>query len=175
MQPAQCGQLKVAGKCSGLILDDFPDLEAEDLNAGLSDAAWEIPAVSGKMLWLNSQLLPLLASWIQSQEWGIQAFAARDVGRRAARHPVIFRAAQEAWVVVLTKERDNVRLLDEQGPPLQEIRDAVYGYVETAGGVSVRCWGHGLRDATAWSDAPGCPAAGGICLLLPAVPNRVMG
>ena len=126
-------------------------------------------------LWLNAQLPPLLASWIQAQEWGIQAYAFRDVGRRAARHPVIFRAAQEAWVVVLTKERDNVRLLDEQGPPLQEIRDAVYGYVETGGGVSVRCWGHGLRDATAWSDAPGCPAAGGICLLLPAVPNRVMG
>jgi predicted nuclease of predicted toxin-antitoxin system len=63
-------------------------------------------------LWLDAQLPPLLASWIQAQEWGIQAFAVRDGGRSAARHPVIFRAAQEAGVVVLTKERDNVRLLD---------------------------------------------------------------
>jgi predicted nuclease of predicted toxin-antitoxin system len=49
-------------------------------------------------LWLNAQLPPLLASWIQAQERGIQAYAFRDVGRRAARHPVIFRAAQEAGV-----------------------------------------------------------------------------
>ena len=42
MRPAQCGQLKDAGQCCWQILDDFPDLEAEDLNAGLSDAAWEI-------------------------------------------------------------------------------------------------------------------------------------
>jgi hypothetical protein len=27
-------------------------------------------------------------------------------------------------------ERDGILLLDEQGPPPQEIRDAVYGYVE---------------------------------------------
>jgi predicted nuclease of predicted toxin-antitoxin system len=64
-------------------------------------------------LWLDAQLPPLRASWINEQEWGIQAFAVRDVGRRAARHPVIFRAAQEAGVVVMSKERNRVRLLDE--------------------------------------------------------------
>jgi predicted nuclease of predicted toxin-antitoxin system len=64
-------------------------------------------------LWLDAQLPPLLASWINEQEWGIQAFAVRDGGRRAARDSVIFRAAQEAGVLVLTKERDRVRLLDE--------------------------------------------------------------
>jgi hypothetical protein len=42
MQPAQCGQLKLAGQYSGQILADFPALKAEDLNAGLSDAAREI-------------------------------------------------------------------------------------------------------------------------------------
>lgn len=57
-------------------------------------------------------------------------YAVRDVGRRAARHPVIFRAAQEAGDVLMTKERDRVRLLDEQGPPPQEIRAAVYDYFE---------------------------------------------
>jgi hypothetical protein len=49
MRSAQCGQLKLAGQYSGQILADFPDLEAEDLNAGLFDAAWEIdpPVVVG--------------------------------------------------------------------------------------------------------------------------------
>ncbi len=32
--------------------------------------------------------------------------------------------------MVMSKERDRVRLLDEQGPPPQEIRAAVYGYFE---------------------------------------------
>jgi predicted nuclease of predicted toxin-antitoxin system len=126
-------------------------------------------------LWLDAQLPPLRASWINEQEWGIQAFAVRDGGRSAARDPVIFRAAQEAGVVVLTKERDGIRLLDKQGPPPKEIWTVVYGHVETGGGVSVRCWGHGLRHAKAWSNARGCPSAGRICLLLPAGPNRVMG
>jgi predicted nuclease of predicted toxin-antitoxin system len=31
-------------------------------------------------LWLDAQLPPLLASWINAPEWGIQAFAVRDVG-----------------------------------------------------------------------------------------------
>jgi hypothetical protein len=36
-------------------------------------------------LWQDAQLPPLLAGWINAQEWGIQAFAVgRDVGRRDA-------------------------------------------------------------------------------------------
>ncbi|MFN7899160.1 MAG: hypothetical protein ACK5N0_05755 [Synechococcaceae cyanobacterium] len=64
--------------------------------------------------WRDDQLSPLLAGGINAQEWGIQAFAGRDVGLRDARDPGIFHAAQEAGVVVMTKKRDCIRLLDEQ-------------------------------------------------------------
>ena len=72
-------------------------------------------------LWLDAQLPPLLADWINAQVWGIQAFAVRDVGLRDASDPEIFRAAREAGVVVMTKDRDFIRLLEEQGPPPQVI------------------------------------------------------
>ena len=68
-------------------------------------------------LWLAAQLPPLLAGWINAQEWGIQAFVVHDVGLRDASDPAIFRAAREAGVVVVTKDRDFIRLLDDQGPP----------------------------------------------------------
>ena len=55
-------------------------------------------------LWLDAQLPPLLAGWINAQGWGIQAVAVRDLGLREASDPVIF---------------SFIRLLDEQGPPPQ--------------------------------------------------------
>ena len=73
------------------------------------------------MLWLDAQLPPLLADWINTQGWGIQAVAVRDLGLRDAIDPVIFKAAAEAGAVVMTKDRDFIRLLDEQGPTPQVI------------------------------------------------------
>jgi predicted nuclease of predicted toxin-antitoxin system len=70
-------------------------------------------------LWLDAQLPPLLAGWINAQGWGLHAVAVRDVGMRDASDPVIFQAARDARVVVMTKDRDFIRLLDEQGPPPQ--------------------------------------------------------
>ena len=64
-------------------------------------------------LWLDAQLPPLLAGWINAQGWGIEAVAVRDLGLRDASDPVIFQAAREAAVVVMTKDRDFIRLLDE--------------------------------------------------------------
>jgi len=72
-------------------------------------------------LWLDAQLPPLLAGWINAQGWGIQAFAVRDVGLRDASDAAIFRAARKAGVVVMTKDRDFLHLLFEQGPPPQVI------------------------------------------------------
>jgi predicted nuclease of predicted toxin-antitoxin system len=65
-------------------------------------------------LWLDAQLPPLLAGWINAQGWGIQAVAVRDLGLREASDPAIVQAAREAGVVVMTKDRDFIRLLDEQ-------------------------------------------------------------
>ena len=55
-------------------------------------------------LWLDAQLPPLLAGWINGQGWGIQAVAVRDLGLREASDPAIF---------------SFIHLLDEQGPPPQ--------------------------------------------------------
>lgn len=68
-------------------------------------------------LWLDAQLPPLLAGWINAQGWGIEAVAVRDLGLRDASDPAIFQAAREAGVVVMTKDRDFIRLLDERGRP----------------------------------------------------------
>jgi predicted nuclease of predicted toxin-antitoxin system len=72
-------------------------------------------------LWLDAQLPPLLAGWINTQGWGIQSVAVRDLGLRDASDPVVFQAAGVAGAVVMTKDRDFIRLLDEQGPPPQVI------------------------------------------------------
>ena len=72
-------------------------------------------------LWLDAQLPPWLARWINEQRWTLQASAVRAVGMRDASDPEIFRAARDAGVVVMTKDRDFMRLLDEQGPPPQVI------------------------------------------------------
>lgn len=68
-------------------------------------------------LWLDAQLPPLLARWINGQAWGLEAVAVRELGLRDAADLEIFRAARSSDVVVMTKDRDFIRLLDEQGPP----------------------------------------------------------
>jgi predicted nuclease of predicted toxin-antitoxin system len=72
-------------------------------------------------LWLDAQLPPALARWISEQPWGVNAVAVRDLGLRDASDQEIFRRARDAGAVVMTKDRDFIRLLDEQGPPPQVI------------------------------------------------------
>lgn len=72
-------------------------------------------------LWLDAQLPPALARWIGEQPWGVDAVAVREIGLRDVSDPEIFRRARAANAVVMTKDRDFIRLLDEQGPPPQMI------------------------------------------------------
>lgn len=72
-------------------------------------------------LWLDAQLPPLLAGWINSQGWGIEAVAIRDLQLRDASDSVIFQAARAAGAIVMTKDRDFIRLVEQQGPPPQLI------------------------------------------------------
>jgi len=72
-------------------------------------------------LWLDAQLPPALARWISEQPWGVSAVAVRDLGLRDASDQEIFRRARASGAVVMTKDRDFIRLLDEQGPPPQVI------------------------------------------------------
>jgi len=72
-------------------------------------------------LWLDAQLPPALSRWIAEQPWGVAAVPVREIGLRDASDREIFRQARAAEAVVMTKDRDVIRLLDEQGPPPQVI------------------------------------------------------
>lgn len=72
-------------------------------------------------LWLDAQLPPALARWIMDLPLGLEAIAVRDLGLRDAMDPEIFQAARAGGAIVMTEDRDFIRLLDEQGPPPQVI------------------------------------------------------
>jgi predicted nuclease of predicted toxin-antitoxin system len=73
------------------------------------------------ILWLDAQLSPALASWISERFTPIQAVPVRELGLRNADDREIFAQARSAGAIVMTKDRDFLHLLFEQGPPPQVI------------------------------------------------------
>ncbi len=71
------------------------------------------------IIWIDAQLSPALARWIR-ETFQIEAHAVRDLGLRNAKDPVIFKAAREAEVVVMSKDED-FRLLIERLGPLPQV------------------------------------------------------
>jgi predicted nuclease of predicted toxin-antitoxin system len=69
-------------------------------------------------IWIDAQLSPDLAPWI-TERFQIEARAVRDLGLRHAKDHVIYRAAREAGVIVMTKDADFLGLLERLGPPPQ--------------------------------------------------------
>jgi predicted nuclease of predicted toxin-antitoxin system len=61
-------------------------------------------------LWLDAQLPPQLAIWIQ-QTLAIDAIALRDIGLRDATDTAIYDAAKKANVVLISKDSDFVELV----------------------------------------------------------------
>jgi len=70
------------------------------------------------IVWIDAQLSPYLAPWLSS-EFDVEAKPIRELGLRDAGDRDIFLAAREAGAVVLTKDSDFVRLLEQFGPPPQ--------------------------------------------------------
>jgi predicted nuclease of predicted toxin-antitoxin system len=70
-------------------------------------------------IWIDAQLSPAIAAWINRSFVGIEAASARAVGLRNALDPEIFFAAREAGTIVMSKDSDFRRLLEEHGPPPQ--------------------------------------------------------
>lgn len=68
------------------------------------------------VIWIDAQFSPLIASWI-TDTFGIRAKAVRELGLRDATDRQIFLSAKRQNAVVMTKDRDFIRLLDEFGPP----------------------------------------------------------
>lgn len=69
-------------------------------------------------LWIDAQFSPTIANWL-SKSKGITALPVRDLGMQQASDRGIFLAAREANAVVMTKDRDFLRLLEELGAPPQ--------------------------------------------------------
>ena len=69
-------------------------------------------------VWLDAQLSPALVPWFRPT-LKVPAVAVRDLRLREATDAAIFQAARDANAVVLTKDADFVRLLEQQGPPPQ--------------------------------------------------------
>jgi predicted nuclease of predicted toxin-antitoxin system len=70
------------------------------------------------ILWIDAQLSPALAPWINGR-FGVESYSAKYLGHRDATDAEIFQAARRANVVVMTKDSDFLQLLDQHGPPPQ--------------------------------------------------------
>jgi predicted nuclease of predicted toxin-antitoxin system len=71
-------------------------------------------------IWVNAHISPAIASWI-AKTFSIEAIAVRDLGMRDADDKIIFDAARDAGVVVMTKDSDFVDLVNSRGAPPQVI------------------------------------------------------
>ena len=68
-------------------------------------------------LWLDAQLSPRLAHWINANFSPVQTFPLRDLGLRDAEDETIFAAARAANAAIITKDSDFIRLLERHGSP----------------------------------------------------------
>ena len=67
-------------------------------------------------IWVDAHLSPAIAIWITSK-FGVTALALRDIGLRDAEDREIFEAAKLHDVIVITKDRDFVDLVNRLGSP----------------------------------------------------------
>ena len=70
--------------------------------------------------WVDAQLPPLLAAWLSAQ-FNVEAFSLRTLGLRDAADAVIFQAAQQPGIVIISKDSDFVELVSRYGTPPQLI------------------------------------------------------
>jgi len=69
-------------------------------------------------LWIDNHIAPALADWCGAA-FGVTAVPVRNLGLARATDRAIFLAAREAKAVVMTKDADFVRLLEQFGAPPQ--------------------------------------------------------
>lgn len=68
-------------------------------------------------IWVDAQLSPAIAAWINRTFAGIKAESVRSLGLRDATDSDIFEAAKKADVVVMSKDDDFIQLIDKKGVP----------------------------------------------------------
>lgn len=69
-------------------------------------------------IWVDVQLPPAIAIWMQ-QQFSVEVVALREIGLRDAEDEEIFLAAKHASAIVMTKDSDFLHLLEKFGPPPQ--------------------------------------------------------
>jgi predicted nuclease of predicted toxin-antitoxin system len=68
-------------------------------------------------IWIDAQLSPALAAWINKEFEDVRAQSVRAVSLRDASDEEIFFAARHAGAIVMSKDSDFVRLLERHGTP----------------------------------------------------------
>jgi predicted nuclease of predicted toxin-antitoxin system len=68
--------------------------------------------------WVDAQLPPALAAWLHEQ-YGVEAFSLRDLGKRDAADIEIFDSARQEGIVIVSKDSDFVDLVSRHGIPPQ--------------------------------------------------------
>ena len=68
-------------------------------------------------IWIDAQLSPALAAWINRTYKDIKAESVRAVGLRDALDLEIFEQAKKQDVVLMSKDNDFIKLIEQNGPP----------------------------------------------------------
>ena len=75
-------------------------------------------AATRLLIWVDAQLPPVLARWIEDPEH-VQAVHVSEIGLLSAEDPEIFERARSAGAIVMTKDEDFVQLQERRGVPPQ--------------------------------------------------------
>lgn len=68
--------------------------------------------------WIDAQLPPQLAQWL-TETFSVEAFSLRDLGLRDAEDREIFTMAKLEGIVIITKDRDFIELVNRFDSPPQ--------------------------------------------------------
>ncbi|MFB9842041.1 DUF5615 family PIN-like protein [Mucilaginibacter ginsenosidivorans] len=68
-------------------------------------------------IWINAQISPFIALWINSNFPNLSAQSLRSLGLRDAKDDEVFQEARKANVTLMSKDQDFVRLIGLHGIP----------------------------------------------------------
>ena len=68
-------------------------------------------------IWVDAQLSPFIASWINANFPELEAIALRSIGLQDERDYDIFRKARRANAIIMSKDHDFVKLIEIYGIP----------------------------------------------------------
>src|SRR5699024_3109988 len=72
-------------------------------------------------LWIDAQISPAIAAWINQTYQNIEARSVRSLGLRDALDYEIFEKARKQNIVVMSKDKDFTELVSQHGSPPQII------------------------------------------------------